>query len=479
MSLNWKEIDLILSELPLKESLVRNIYQPDHHSLILELYNRGGNYLLYISLLTGFTRLHTIKKKPKNPSRPPRFVSFLRAHIRNGKISGAEQLGSERVIKITVNRYEETTILWIRLWGGAANIIATDKKGNILDAFYRRPGKGEVSGGHFMPATDSSIRKNIKKEEKTKLFRIREIPGEGNFNERIEKYYSSIEADKEKQQLITSLTQALTGRENRILLTIEKLEKRKEKYENFSRYRELGDIIKASMHKLTKGDEWLSTEDFFNNNETVEIELDKKLSPLENAEKYYKEYRKAKSGLNKIREELESLHNNLKYLDEKRKIIEEETTDLHELYALKHEFKTKKVQRTSSAAEGLTFYSHNFTIRVGRSAKENDALLRHYARGNDYWFHVRDYPGGYVFVRSKPGKSIPLEVMLDAAHLAMYYSKRKASGQGDIYYTQVKYLRRAKTGKTGLVIPTQEKNLFVKYNPERIRRLKEMPVEAI
>jgi len=476
MSLNWKEIDLILSELPLKGSLVRNIYQPDHHSLILELYSRRGNYLLYISLLTGFTRLHTIKKKPKNPSRPPRFVSFLRAHIRNGKISGAEQLGLERVIKITVERYEEKTILWIRLWGGAANIIAADEKGNILDAFYRRPKKGEVSGGLFAPEAAFPIDKTTKKTDK-KEFTIRDIPGEGNFNERIEKYYSSIETGREKQQLITSIIQILTGRENRILSTIEKLEKRKERYENYSRYRELGDIIKSSLHKIKKGDEWLNTEDFFNNNEAVDIRLDKKLSPLENAGKYYKEYKKAKSGLNKIGEELESLHNSLRRLKEIRKIVEDASTGMHELYEIKHEFKTAKVQRAGAGTEGITFYSHDFTIKVGRSAKENDALLRHYARGNDYWFHVRDYPGGYVFVRNKAGKSIPLEVMLDAAHLAMYYSKRKTSGQGDIYYTQVKYLRRAKAGKTGLVIPTQEKNLFVKYNPERIRRLKEMPVQ--
>ncbi len=71
--------------------------------------------------------------------------------------------------------------------------------------------------------------------------------------------------------------------------------------------------------------------------------------------------------------------------------------------------------------------------------------------------HTRDYPGGYVFIRNQPGKSVPLEVLLDAGNLALFYSKARQSGKGDLYYTQVKYLRRAKDGPTGLVLPTQEK----------------------
>lgn len=478
MSLNWKEIDLILSELPLKGSLVRNIYQPDHHSLILELYNRGGNLRLYISLLTGFTRLHTIKQKPKSPSKPQRFVSFLKAHIRNGRITDAEQPGSDRIVRINIKRYTEEAVLWIRLWGGAANIIVTDSSGKILDAFFRRPKRGEISGGYYKPAADLKQEGSCKSLT-NKTYTIRDMPGEGSFNERIGKYYSSIEEDGERKQITASLIQAINIRENRLLSTIEKLEKKREKYKNYSRYRELGDIIKASMHKLTKGDTWLKTEDFFNDNRTIDIELDKRLSPAGNAEYFYKKYRKAKSGLGKISGEIDIHRNNFKLLEEKKNIILDQNTEIRELYELKSEFKTKTTTHKNLSSTGLTFYSHGFIITVGRSAKENDELLRRYARGNDYWFHVRNHPGGYVFIRSKSGKSIPLEAMLDAANLAIYYSKSKSSGQGDIYYTQVKYLRRVKNGKTGLVIPTHEKNLFVKFQPERIKRLKEKLPEIL
>jgi predicted ribosome quality control (RQC) complex YloA/Tae2 family protein len=75
-------------------------------------------------------------------------------------------------------------------------------------------------------------------------------------------------------------------------------------------------------------------------------------------------------------------------------------------------------------------------------------------------------------VKTPQGKSLPLETMIDAATLAVHFSKGKTSGQGDVYYTRVKYLRRAKGAKKGTVLPTQEKNIHVKLDAERIERLK-------
>jgi len=64
--------------------------------------------------------------------------------------------------------------------------------------------------------------------------------------------------------------------------------------------------------------------------------------------------------------------------------------------------------------------------------------------------------------------------MLDAGNLALFYSKGRSSGHGDVYYTQVRYLRRVKGGKRGLVIPTGEKTLFARLERERIGILKVM-----
>jgi len=60
---------------------------------------------------------------------------------------------------------------------------------------------------------------------------------------------------------------------------------------------------------------------------------------------------------------------------------------------------------------------------------------------------------------------------LDAGNLAIFYSKGRNNAEGDLFYTQVKYLRRAKNGPKGLVIPTQEKNLHIKLDENRLRKL--------
>jgi len=55
--------------------------------------------------------------------------------------------------------------------------------------------------------------------------------------------------------------------------------------------------------------------------------------------------------------------------------------------------------------------------------------------------------------------------------------KRQKQRRGDLFYTQVKYLRRAKDGPKGLVIPTQEKNLHVKVDENRLRILENCRVD--
>jgi predicted ribosome quality control (RQC) complex YloA/Tae2 family protein len=121
---------------------------------------------------------------------------------------------------------------------------------------------------------------------------------------------------------------------------------------------------------------------------------------------------------------------------------------------------------------GLVFWSGPFKCLVGRTGAENDELLRRWVRGSDWWFHARDWPGAYVFVKTPQGKSLPLETMLDAGNLAVHFSRGKASAGGEVYYTQVKYLRRAKGARKGTVLPTQEKNLSIRLEPARIERLK-------
>ncbi|MBN2444511.1 MAG: NFACT family protein, partial [Spirochaetales bacterium] len=165
MLLNWKEINLILDELNLTGSFIQQIYQPKHHILLFHLYNSPSSCTLMFSLSPSSCRLHATTKKYPNPPKPQRFVSFLRAHVRGGRITKAYQVGNERIVKLEVMKDEKILIIWIRLWGGAANMIVTDEDDQVLDACYRRPGRNEISGGTFNPEKNGLLNtKGLKKE---------------------------------------------------------------------------------------------------------------------------------------------------------------------------------------------------------------------------------------------------------------------------------------------------------------------------
>ncbi len=469
MSLNWREIDKILDEIPLEGSFIREIRQPNHPQLILELYRPGHSFRLLFSFSNPHCRLHLLTRRLDNPHQPPRFVAFLRAHIRGGKIVAAEQIERERIVKIEVSKGGKTVFLWARLWAAAANMIVTDPAGTILDALYRRPKRGEISGQHYSVQDDLRPTAGAASSEK-KEFSVRELPGPGSFNERVEQHYFRLEEQQEATKIRRSLMSQLARRENRVLAANAALQKKVENNRDFHTFKRWGDLILSNLHNVNKGERWLTVADDLSPGSTLAIELDPQITPAQNAEAYYKRFRKAKTGLKNLEEEQRQQNQELERI--RKKIARFETEEnLERLREEARKERRRKPGKTGEIAPGLAFVSGPFRILVGRNARENDALLRVFVRGNDTWLHARDYAGAYVFIRSIPGKSIPLQTLLDAATLALFYSKGRQSAQGDVFYTQVKYLKRVKDGKTGLVIPSQEKNLRVRLESRRLARL--------
>ena len=470
-SLNWREIDLVLSELSLAGSLIQEIHQPTHDRFVLSLFRAGSHFSVLVSLSSRLPRMHILTEKLPNPEKPPRFASFLRAHLRGGRIESAEQMraarqqAGDRIVRIAVTHAGERRILWIRLWGSAANAILTDDSGTILDAFYRRPKKNEISGKTFTLVFHAAGG-----ADRTE-YQVRDLPGAGTFNEKLEKLFREYETRGDTERLRAQADMELSVSENKLLANLEKLRGRVGEYANLKRFKELGDLITSNLYAVAKGDQWLRVDDFFHGNAPVEIELSRELTPSQNAERYYERHRKARLGRAKVEEEIGRLEKTLERIRRQRAALIEDADTSSLLRAARSAAHARK-PLASEDTPGLVFSSPPFRILVGRTAGENDELLRTKVRGNDWWFHARDWPGAYVFVKAQAGKSLPLETMLDAGNLAVHFSRGKSAGVADVYYTRVKYLRRAKGARKGTVLPTQEKNLRVKLDPERIERLK-------
>jgi predicted ribosome quality control (RQC) complex YloA/Tae2 family protein len=433
----------------------------------------GGAFNLYVSLAAGASRIHRLTRKLSYPKVTQRFAEFLRARIRGGRILDVRQVPGDRLFCMTTGRADEKTLLWFRLWGAASNIIAVTEDGRILDAYYRRPGRGEESGGLYPPPPAET---GGQKSEKT--FEVRPYPDGGSsrdfydFCDFIEEEYFRREDEEKRKKLLARLERNFSVQEAKIRATIAGLEKRKESYTNPLHYKKSGDLIMQNLHTIKKGALWCTAHDY-ETGAASEIPLDAALSPYENAQALYQKYKKAKSGLAIVEEEIENLRQSLDNLEKRRERLPlEENLKILETEARESEPRPAEKEKGSPA--GLQFVREGFRILVGRTAAENDGLLRRHVRGNDWWLHTRDVPGAYVFIKTPPGKSVPLDILLDAGNLAVFYSKARSAGRAELYYTQAKYLRRAKGEKTGTVLPTHEKNLSIQLDRKRLDRLQNL-----
>jgi predicted ribosome quality control (RQC) complex YloA/Tae2 family protein len=493
MSLNWKEIDLVIGELDLAGAKIERIIQPSYDSLSLGLYKGGASTELFISIAQGACRLHSLSSPPPKPTRPLRFMECLRSRIKGGRIDSIAQVGRERVVKIGLSVPRsidfrdrdpgsgigvemQSLVLYARLWSGAGNIILVDGEGLVVDALARRPKKGEVSGESCTIEEDlrlAEAERAAKAGFKEREFEVRDLPGDGGFNRRIEQFYAQSVGELSRDRLLESARERFGKKFRALEARIAEYSARVDEFRDSERLREIGDILMANQASAYEG-KYLAAEDFYRGGD-IRIPIDPRLSVVGNATSYYERHSKGRSGLAEVESELALARSSLEALVAELAALEKEEDPFLIARAL------AKGGTVRSAAEGapqrrsypgLSLEVAGWMILVGRSAKENDELLRRHVRGADLWLHARDWPGSYVFIKGRKGKSVPLEVLLDAGQLAIYYSKGRANGGGDLYYTFVKYLRRAKDGPKGLVLPSHEKNLSVKIDDARIKELR-------
>jgi predicted ribosome quality control (RQC) complex YloA/Tae2 family protein len=465
MSLNWKEINLILEELNIEGAQIQNAVQSSFDVVILRVHKKGETRQLLISLSPGACRIHeTFRPFPKS-DKPLRFAQFLNSKIVNGWITGAEQIGEDRIVRLLVKRNDEVFRLYVRLWSNAANFIVTDGDGAVLDAMRRLPKRGEITGGRYSPETA------VAHQKPERDYEVRELPGDGTFNQKTDEYYAAQGGPLSLESLRERARRDCEGSVARISAALERLREKETSFASAGRLKTYGDLVLSNIAQIKHGDPWLEAEE---DGRTVRIELDPRASPASQAARYYEQYRKAKKGIVEIQEEIAAGERELKEVRDKlnRLLAEANPLVLAKLIRTSGiSSRGKRPEKQKKKTPGLLFKRGDWLIIVGRDAAENDGLLRRHVKGNDLWLHARDYHGSYVFIRQRAGKTVPLDILLDAGNLAVFYSKGRNNGEADLFYTSVKYLRRVKDGPKGLVIPTQEKNLHIKTDEKRLRVL--------
>ena len=401
-------------------------------------------------------------------------MECLKSRIRGYTLASITQIALDRIVRIefsapTLSHELENYTLYIRLWSSAGNMLLVDSNGIIVDALFRKPAKDEISGKTCHIESDYST---VHVASNAARFTVRDFPGEGTLSERISTFYTSQSGDLSRENLLNAARAQYEKRVSLLDNRKTELEKLRTDYSDAERYRQIGDILMANNQEVHgKGklpNSMIECFDFYEN-KTLIVKVDPKLTLVENAQRYYEKHKKAISGLSSVIEELRKIDIQREKLESwySQLIAEQDPFAMAKMLQ-----KAGTVRETSRPRYNcMTLQDNGWTILIGRSAKENDELLRHEIRGSDLWLHARDYSGSYVFIKAQKNKTFPLELMLDAARLAIYYSKARKNLRGNVYYTQAKYLRRAKDGPKGLVIPSLEKNLYVEFKEEDIRSL--------
>jgi len=450
MAISGGELAAVLDEL--RSALiglhVKKIYHPSAADLVFTFRENVGARLL-VSVHPRFGRMHLLSKgAEKLPETPSPFALQLRKHLVGLSVEGFDKEPGGRLARI---RFPEI-FLYCRFYSPAGYVLA-DGEGTVI---------GVIGGGtesplkpgmafHF-PHTDGNP------EEEKAVF-------EGSPSGHLETIYNKRMDEARFDEEKTGLLVSARAERKRLLKLIDALEGDRKKLEYYAQYRKWGDICRTWFGELKRGMAQITLADP-ETGEPVTIPLSPELGPTENLDLLYKRHRKYRTGTEKIVAAIGEARR--KAEDAEQRIIAlEKATSADELAAHKvvgREPGKKKQGKGKKGSEVSGFRSFisadGLEMLVGRNDRQNDDLIRK-SRGNDLWFHVRDFPGSHVVVRMMKKTDVPSGTIAEAARLALKYSTRARDMKGTVVYTHVKYLKKPKGAPPGKVLVTREKTIHV------------------
>ena len=293
-------------------------------------------------------------------------------------------------------------------------------------------------------------------------------------------FYAERDRAARLQQRGRELFKALHNLNDRTLrrVTVQKDELRQSV--DRDRFRLWGELITANLHRLQKGSESYTVENYYDNMTPLTIRVDPALDPTQNANRFYKEYRKAKTAEAILTERIAQGEAELQYFDSVLDALSRAETE-RELSAIREELseggylrrKSGKKLQKQKPLPPMTFRSSDgYRILVGRNNTQNDRLSLKTANKRDWWFHTQQSPGSHVILETVDGEAGDT-AMEEAAMIAATFSKAKDSSLVPVDYTRVKQLKKPVGAKPGKVIYHEYFTMIVSPDKAKCDRLRE------
>ena len=240
-----------------------------------------------------------------------------------------------------------------------------------------------------------------------------------------------------------------------------------------------GDLISANMYRIQKGDEKAVVENFYEEgNPAVEIKLDPRKTPSQNAQHYYSEYKKCVTAESVLAQQIDKGQEELQYLDSvfdalTRASGENDITQLRlELSEQGYIRSGGSKTKPPKALPPVEYRSSDgYTILVGRNNHQNDQLSLKYAEKTDIWLHTQTITGSHVIIVTG-GETPPDRTIEEAAIIAAVNSRGRASSLVPVDYCLARYVKKPSGAKPGKVIFTNYQTAFVKPDTELEEKLR-------
>jgi len=473
------------------------IVQPDARRVVLSLYRAGrGDAHLLFCIEPQSARLSMIASRPAAPPTPPGFAQLLRARLGGAHVVGARIVGGDRQAALRFEGEAGVFELLLAILGPRTNLHLLDAEGRVLGAL--RP----LAETRRDLALGSPWKSPASKPPSE---------GEDRFAaEPDERFFATLEAlaaaregaqetDTLQRRIERALRRALAAIEKKVLL----LRGDAAAGDVAAALRHQGELLKGAVGSIKRGAREVRVRDFASGEE-VAIPLDPVLSPRDNLEALFAKARKAerraeralresgeaearRDALVALRAEFDALAAGdvatvaafaerpevarllARFAAESAAAISAaapaESAPKRRVWRLgKQEIPARLAPRVYRSSSGLEIW-------VGRSDEGNDLLSTRLARGNDLFFHLEASPGSHVVLRTEGRSDPPAEAVLEAAEIAVHFSKHRKVTEAHVTVAPIKGVSKPRGAKPGLVYVTGGKSLRLRRDPRRLERV--------
>jgi predicted ribosome quality control (RQC) complex YloA/Tae2 family protein len=475
---------------------VDKIVQSDDASLALLLSGSDAlppqdRLVLHLCAKAGVARIAALRALPPALATPPQLAQWLRAHLDGARLRSVQLEGADRQVRLRFDTRAEKLSLLFSILGPRSNVYALDAEDRLVASArpLRETRRDLVLGEPWRPPEGGPPSESVD--------RFAAAPDDALLAE-IERHYAEREERADEASLARRIAQALRKQRAAIERKSRLAREDAGRGAEAGQWKRYGELVAAHLAELKPGERVLRTNDF-ETGEPLEVALDPTRSPAENKDEYFRRAKRAERTAVKAAQEVAEAEERLARLaalearvaaagedaDALVRLAEEpELARLVERFAPRpaaasaqpekkaREWRLGKTVLPTRLTPKVYKTADGLEIWVGKNDEGNDLLTTRLARGTDLFFHLEGNPGSHVILRTEgKGEDAPSESVLDAAELAVHFSRAKNATRASVHVAPIKHVTKPSGAKPGLVYVSRGKTIQLRREPARLARV--------